>query len=59
MLCIYKKEAASDWFCRYEKTEILQKNKKIEKFGEKIKFAYLIPSYHNPTGVVASIINMV
>lgn len=29
---IYKKEAASDWFCRYEKTEILQKNKKIEKF---------------------------
>ena len=31
MLCIYKKEAASDWFCRYEKTEILQKNKKIEK----------------------------
>ena len=32
LLCIYKKEAASDWFCRYEKTEILQKNKKIEKF---------------------------
>ena len=30
-------------------------NKKIKKFGEKIKFAYLIPSYHNPTGVVASI----
>ena len=30
-------------------------NKKIEKFGEKIKFSYLIPSYHNPTGVVASI----
>lgn len=28
---------------------------KIKKFGSKIKFAYLIPSYHNPTGVVASI----
>ena len=30
-------------------------NKKIKKLGGKIKFSYLIPSYHNPTGVVASI----
>lgn len=30
-------------------------NQKLKKFGSKIKFSYLIPSYHNPTGVVASI----
>ena len=27
---------------------------KLEKYKDKIKFAYITPSYHNPTGTVMS-----